>query len=222
MLLQALSGQAYYHLWYVFVALIFVLVHRWLRVFASGVPFALLAASAAVLYTMTNGWIPALNETGAFGGIVSQCLMACPYYVAGIWFARNLERVRAFPQSVVLVGLFAGMSAVILYGIRWRLLTFYSPVAALYSVAVIIFVLRVQKSPPAWVTTIGAYSLGIYLWHPFFLTAFRVLQGRYYREAISPSITLGLMLLEIGVGLAGSLLTARLLARIPALRGLAQ
>ncbi len=221
-LLKAVFGQAYYHLWYIFIALIFVLLHRPLRRLASGIPLGLLVVGATVLYARTSGWIPALYDMGAFGEIVGALVLALPYYVAGMWFAAHSNAIRALHRGYVITALVAGIASVIYCGVRWHIHTFYHPSTELLSIAVFIVALRVQKPPPRWVAQIGAYSLGIYLWHPVFLTGIRTLQGRYYREAVSPAITLGLMLLEIGVGLAGCLLTVRLLARIPALRGLAQ
>ncbi len=222
LLLQALSGQAYYHLWYVYAALIFVLLHPWLRRLASGVPFALLGVGTTALYAATNGWILPLYQAGPIGGMVQTLIMAFPYYVAGIWFAGHSEAMRVLPRQYVFAGLFAGIALVIFYGVGAHVLTFYTPAAELLSLAAFALALQMQKPPPAWVVQIGAYSLGIYLWHPLFLEAVRLPQGRYYREAVSPAITLGLMLLEIGVGLAGGFLTAKLLSRVPALRGLAQ
>lgn len=217
-LLCAITGQAYFHTWYLFVALAFVLAHRFLRRLADSVPFLLLAIGATAVYAATNGRIAALNTDNPATVMAQHLLMAMPYYVAGIWFAGKAEAVRRLPGSVAFGALFVGLAASCWYGIALHERGFYNPGAEILSISVFVLALRAQRPAASVVAYIGSYSLGIYLWHPLFLTAVRIPQGRFYRAAISPGITFAIMLLEIVVAVGGSLVLSRYIRP----RGLAQ
>ena len=226
-LFLALTGRAYYHLWFLFALLGFTLLHGVLRRLTAPLPMRILvtvtgigfAASGTLLNRyVINDTAPLMQEASAFVNLA----LSWPYYVLGIWAAAHTARLSAIPLRSLRVITACGFVACILYGALLRESSFFNPATLLVSSAVFCSALRTVTPPPAFVARMTMLSLGIYLWHPFVLLLLRVAQGRYYREAVSPLLTFVLMLGEIAGAVGGSYLIALALSKSRVWRGLAQ
>ena len=220
LLTAALTGQAYYHLWFLTWLLIYSLLHRWLRPLAASGVFWLVMAGFAALFVA----LPGHQEQFKINYMTATLAMGLPgigYYLAGVWAERHAERLRQ--ASPILIGgtIIAGLVISGVYGVLLRERSFYNLGAAALSVGVFLWALQTKSAPPAVLKRLGVLSLGIYLWHPLFLTAARFLEKRLVHSS-SGAVSFGLMCLEIVVALVGGAALSMGLARIKPLRSLAQ
>jgi len=219
---MVLSGQACYHTWFLLNIVAYALMHRFLRALASPARFGLVLLGYTVFFALTFGHFDRFQASSPFAVAFWNILMGLPYYVTGIWAAQQTGRVRSWSVWTVKALFLLGIAAAIFYGVGLRERSFYNPGTELLAVSAFFWALGANVRPPAAVAYIGGLSLGIYLWHPLILAPLRACEGRWARQAISPGITLVLLLLEVALALGGSLLISRMLARYPRLRGLAQ
>lgn len=219
LLSAALTGQAYYHLWFLYWLLLFTLLHPGLRLFAAPRAFGVVMAGFAALFAALPGH-QELFRHSLLASSLGAGLPGIGYYIAGIWSARNAERLRRAVLVWAAGALIAGMSVSCLYGIMFHERSFYNPGAASLSIGAFLWALRISAPPPAALRLAGALSLGIYLWHPLFLTALRFVEKRLIHGQ-SSVLTFGLMGLEFVVAVAGSAALSACFTRIPALRSLA-
>ena len=221
LLIAALTGQSYYHLWFLFTLFVYILLHHVLRVCATPPAFIAIVTACTLLYAMTPGNLERFS-TGPLPTALTLLVLSLPYYLAGIWAARNADRLRRLPLFPVVLCAAGGLAASCAYGVLLREHSFFNPGAELLSVAVFLWALRAKAGPPAVVGRIAALSLGLYLWHPLFLTAARFAEGRRAQESCGIGVSFALVLFDTAVALAGSMLFSVMLVRSGRWRALAE
>lgn len=222
LLVLALTGRAAAHTWFLVNALVYAILHDYLRILAIGRAFAVLVLAYTLLFALTLGRVDALEGTHPLLPVVSALVFGIPYYVGGIWAARHLSSLQAVSTTGKILAVSGGIALSVAYGVFLHERSYSNPGTALLAVALFVVAVSAHRKPPVLVRRIATLSLGIYLWHLLVLLAVRIAEGRYYREVVSPGVTLLLVLGEVAAGLFGGLAISELLARVPVLRGLSQ
>lgn len=165
-----------------------------------------------ILYAVPK-WHSFVTENSIYL-LLFRTIMCLPYYGIGILIARNEIRVVKIETLWLLLLLGIGSILIVCYAISNHDTTFYNLGVLMVSVGLFIMALRDRRVMPERIQQIASLGLGIYLWHPFVLVFLRFVEGKFYREYISGTTTLLVMVVEFFIALILSYFISLLLSRI--------